>query len=172
MPCKTDMTPKLTTVVSKLLLKVRSSLPPIAKFTGTQHAHLFTSVCSCFCAIMRELNSYNREHVAYKAQSMTTWVFTGFCLVSHHQNVRFLPGHLICRFWSLFPKDVLSGDLGDCMSFEAGFRKCWPCRTPPQQDHSLLVTAFITFSALAAVLQNVPVATGGNHKLVKSSGRL
>ena len=52
------------------------------------------------------------------------------------------------------------------MSFEARFRKCWPCRTPPQQDHALLlVTAFTAPSSLAAVLQNVPVATGGTINL-------
>ena len=52
------------------------------------------------------------------------------------------------------------------VSFVARFRKYWPCRSPVQQDHSLLlVTVFPAPSALAAVLQNVPVANGGTTNL-------
>ena len=100
--------------VRKLLLEGRIQPTTYCRVL-LEHSMLICSLVCCFCATMRELNTYNREHVAHKAQSMTTWLSTGFCLVSHHQNVRGSSRALICWFWSLLYKDVLSGDLGDCM---------------------------------------------------------
>lgn len=76
-----------------------------------------------------------------------------------------LPGHLYVGSGHC-SKDVLSGDLGDCMcplrpgSESAGPAECHPSRIIHSAGHS-----FHCLSALAAVLQNVPVATGGTINL-------